>query len=67
MSSGVVLPSAASNPGRVFNIKNGHATLGFNITSSSGTIDGSATFVMPANAQYQTLTVQSDGTNWMII
>ncbi len=60
----VTLPSASGISGREYIIKNiGASTV--TVASSSGLIDGSSTFSL--GSQYETITVQSDGTNWWII
>lgn len=59
------LPSATTTSGRIYVIKNsgtGVLTLG---TTSSQTIDGSTTKTMAV--QYSVVTVQSNGSNWVII
>lgn len=63
----VTLPTAVSVAGRQYTIKKTDSsanavTVG---TTSSQTIDGSATYSLPA--QYNFVTVVSDGTNWMRI
>lgn len=60
----ITLPTAANIVGYSFTIKNtgsGTVTLA---TTSSQTIDGAATQTL---TQYQSLTVVSNGTNWIII
>jgi len=62
----ITLPAAASSTGKVFHIKkedsSGNSVI---VDTVSGNIDGdtSKTF----NVQYMTITVISDGTNWMIL
>ena len=61
----VNLHTAGSNAGLKYNIKR---TGTVNVTidpNSSETIDGAATFVL--SAQYDAVTLVSDGTNWVII
>lgn len=61
----VTLPTAAGRTGQQFCIKNigtGTVTVG---TTSSQTIDGSTTFSL--TVQYQSITVESDGSNWFIV
>lgn len=63
----VTLPTAVGNTGQVFVIKKVDAsanavTVG---TTSSQTIDGSTT--RPLAAQWNSVTVQSDGANWVVI
>lgn len=60
----ITLPTAVGNS-RVYTIKltaSGSATV---TTTSSQTIDGSTTYSL--SAQYKYVTVQSNGTNWIII
>jgi hypothetical protein len=61
----ITLPTAASITGRVYTIKltaSGSSTIA---TTSSQTIDGSTTYSL--SAQYKYVTVQSNGSNWIII
>lgn len=63
----VTLPTAVGDAGRVFHIKRINSgtnavTVG---TTSSQTIDGVTTFAL--NVQWQSVTVVSDGTNWLVI
>lgn len=61
------LPAAASHRGRVFTVKKTDATAN-TVTidgKASETIDGATTLVL--TAQYETKTIASNGTNWMII
>lgn len=61
----VTLPAAANNTGRVYNVKNigvGTVTVDGN---GAETIDGAATY--PLSTQYQTVTIQCDGTAWFIL
>jgi len=64
----VTLPSAATaGAGRQFTVKRTNAgtnnvTVG---TTSSQTIDGATTYLL--DQQYSSITVVSDGTNWMVI
>jgi hypothetical protein len=60
------LETAVSATGRIHVIKNSGAGLVTIATTSSQTIDGnaSATIIL---SQYDALTVQSDGSNWIII
>ena len=63
----VTLPSAASNTGRIYYIKNNNSA-GHNITIegvSSETIEGSTTYLL--EEYNQTITIISDGTNWLVI
>ena len=59
------LPTAVGNRGTLFNVKN--VSAGTVIVSGVGgeTIDGAVSYSM--STQYQTLTVQSDNSNWVII
>lgn len=63
----VTLPTAADNTGRRITIKKVDAGAGSVVVDGEGaeTIDGSTTYTI--NAQYAFVTVQSDGSNWMII
>lgn len=61
----VTLPTAVSDTGRTFIIKNSGTGTITVATTSSQTIDGSLTFVL--STQYEAITVVSDGTNWKII
>ena len=63
----VDLPPAASNTGRIYYIKN-IDTDGDDITvdgNGTETIDGSATYLL--EEYNQTITIISDGTNWLVI
>ena len=59
------LPSAVGNRGTLFNIKNVGAGNVIVSGVASQTIDGAPSYSM--TTQYQTLTVQSDNSNWVII
>ena len=63
----VTLPTAASIPGRQYTIKRINA--GANVvtvgTTTSQTIDGATTKAL--SAQYASVTVVSDGTNWLTV
>jgi len=59
------LPTAVGIAGRIYNIKNTGGGIVTIDTTSSQTIDGGLTAVL--STQYQSITVQSDGTNWIII
>lgn len=61
------LPTAAPGSGLVFNLKKVDNSSNAMIVQADGveTIDGSIT--APVNVQYQTLTIQSNGTSWDII
>jgi len=63
---GVVLPTAASITGQQFKIKkiDSSANAVTVSTTSSQTIDNSLTY--PLSTQYQSVTLQSDGSNWWI-
>lgn len=61
----VTLPTAASITGRIYVIKNSGAGVITVATTSSQTIDGSTTYTL--NTQYQSITVQSNGSNWIIL
>lgn len=61
----VTLPTAVGRAGQVYVIKNsgtGTVTVG---TTSAQTIDGATTY--PLTVQYWSITVQSDGANWVVI
>lgn len=58
------LPSAASKDGRVFTVKNLNASPLTIATTSAQTIDGAAPGTL---AQWEKLTVQSDGSNWITL
>jgi hypothetical protein len=64
----VTLPTAVGITGRIYNIKNsGTGTITI-ATTSSQTIDGASTITMDGSVKrYQTITVQSNGSNWIII
>jgi len=68
-SGGVVtitIPTAATNRGKVFNIKKTDSSLnGVIISPVSGTIDGTATKTLAF--QYDSLMLVSDGTNYFLI
>lgn len=60
------LPTAVGITGRIYNIKKTGASGTLTVdTTSSQTIDGSLTFAN--STQYLSITVQSDGANWLII
>lgn len=63
----LTLPTATVNSGRVYTIKKIDATTNpiSIMTTSSQTIDGS--YNMNLTAQFATLSVQSDGSNWWVI
>lgn len=66
-SFSVVLPAAATNSGRVFNIKKIDATAN-TVTidgNASETIDGALTYAI--NEQYRSIQLQSNGSNWYVI
>jgi hypothetical protein len=60
----ITLPTAASATGLIFTVKRLTANA-VTVASAGGTIDGAAT--QPLAAQYDFLTVVSDGANWHII
>ena len=60
----VTLPAAASSTGLTFTIKRLTANA-VTVASAGGTIDGAATQALAA--QYDFITVVSDGTNWYIV
>lgn len=59
------LPTAVGILGRVYSVKLTASGTGTVATTSSQTIDGSTTYSL--SAQYKYVTVQSDGSNWVII
>lgn len=61
----VNLPTAVGNPGRTFTIKNSGTGVITIDASTTETIDGSLTQVL--GQRYLSLTVVSDGANWMIV
>lgn len=62
----ITLPTAVGITGQVFNIKNsGSGVITINTTSSQ-TIDGQASGTLTLN-QYDNLSVQSNGSNWIIL
>jgi hypothetical protein len=61
----VTLPTAVGIPGRIYNIKNMSSGIVTVATTSSQTIDGSTTRLISTNNE--TITVQSDNVNWVII
>lgn len=62
----VTLLTAIGNDGKVFNIKNSGSGIVTINTTLGQTIDGVASGAITLN-QYDNLTVQSDGTNWIIL
>jgi len=60
-STNITLPSAINNSNYVYNIKN-LTTEAVNISSSFGSIDLSSSETI--NSRFESLTVQSDGSNW---
>jgi hypothetical protein len=62
----VNLPAAASNTGRIYNIKNIGAAATITIDpDASETIDGATTYTL--TTQYESVTIQCDGTAWFIL
>ena len=62
----VNLPAAASNTGRIYNIKNIGAAATITIDpNASETIDGATTYTL--TTQYESVTIQCDGTAWFIL
>lgn len=62
----VTLPSVSTTVGYEFVIKKTDSSANIvTVTPASGTIDGAASFAL--TTQYQSITVQSDGTNWWLI
>jgi hypothetical protein len=61
----VSLPAAASNTGRIYNIKNiGVGTITVD-PNAAETIDGAATYTL--STQYESITIQCNGTAWFIL
>ena len=61
----VTLPTASSIRGRIFKVKNsGVGTITVDTTGGQ-TIDGASTKVL--STQYQVITVQSTGANWIVL
>lgn len=60
----LTLPTAASIEGRRYDLKNSGTGLVTIATTSSQTIDGDTTRIL---TQYESITVVSDGSNWIII
>jgi len=61
----ITLPTAVGITGRVYTIKLTASGSGTVATTSSQTIDGSTTYSLAS--QYKYVTVQSNGSNWIII
>jgi len=62
----ITLPAAANCEGRIYNIKAVDITNTATVDGNGAeTIDGSATYVFIS--QYESITIQSDGTEWWII
>jgi hypothetical protein len=61
----ITLPTAASITGRIYTIKLTASGSGTVATTSSQTIDGSTTYSLAS--QYKYVTVQSNGSNWIVI
>lgn len=61
----VTLPTAIGIPGRIYNIKNISAGTVTIATTSSQTIDGSTTRLV--STMNETITVQSNNANWVVI
>jgi hypothetical protein len=61
------LPTAVGNGGKIFRFKKTDSSTNAVTVDGSGTetIDGATTFVL--NAQYESVTVLSDGTNWLVV
>ena len=62
----LTLPTAVGCTGRIYNLKNVGTGIITIATTSSQTIDGTATGILTL-IQYDNLMVQSDGANWIII
>lgn len=61
----LTLPAASTNVGTAITVKRNSASYLVYVAPASGTIDGSASYTLSAN--YQSVTVISDGTNWFIM
>ena len=61
----VTLPTAVGCAGRHYVVKNSGTGVITIDTTSSQTIDGQLTFLLPV--QYQSMTFVSDGANWMVV
>ena len=61
----VNLPTAVGIAGRLYVIKNSGAGTITVDGSGSETIDGTTTYTL--NVQYQSITIQSDGANWIVL
>lgn len=61
----VTLPTAVNITGRTYIIKNSGTGIITILTSSSQTIDGATTLVL--GVRYESVTLVSDGANWIII
>ena len=62
----ITLLTAVGISGKIFNIKNSGTGIITINTTSSQTIDGNASGVLTLN-QYDCITVQSNGANWIIL
>ena len=60
----ITLPAASGNAGREYTVKNTSSGT-VTVQSSSGNIDGSATYPLGATNKYVTLV--SDGSNWYVV
>lgn len=61
----LTLPDASTNVGNHITIKRNSAAYLVYVAPASGTIDGSASYTLSAN--YQSVTVICDGSNWFIM
>jgi hypothetical protein len=64
-TSNITLPTPTSNAGKKVTIKKTDTGTTTTILPASGTIDGDANFEMPY--QYDSITIESDGTNYFIV
>ena len=62
----VILPAAASAPGRVYVVKRTAAVNSISLESAGGLVEGAASQVMNS-LQGEVITVQSDGTDWQML
>lgn len=60
----LILPTAVTRSGKVYVLKNSGSGIITVATTSSQTIDGQTSGLL---SQYDSLTVQSNGSNWIII
>lgn len=61
----LTLPTASANVGLAITVKRNSPSFLVYVAPASGTIDGASSYTLSAN--YQSVTVISDGTNWFIM